>query len=574
MRARGQNYETPKTAQMSAFPTPPQTSSPPTTTMTPSSTYPNPALDTPAPTRAGPTSGSPHPAISYHRNFSRPTRSSITSIPLPPEPAQKTGLPTPPDSQKGSPELRQQLPIASQSVPDLQRSGTGPFIWSGSLAFASPPPANVHASPPPATATKSPKSRLSIDTQSSAGGKRTWPSSPVGTSPGTGLFKSGRWGGKKLSFGSSQGGGRRRGLSESSSSRTGPDWIDLGGGTKSVYDEPPVLAFTGDVGKRPQGTFEHEVEQRRREREQAWEREREAAEKEEGERRRREAEETEREVFRGEGYGHSTGAGRAAASWEGPMAPRSPYEDAYAGDRLAVPAPTTPQHDRTESANTARYSLYSLPPEEQLVYSRAASRLSWGKPLDRGAAGGVGEAPARHAHFDASTPHRSPKPLADLPMSMQKARALQARNGSVDQGKSTPQELLQLGIEAHERGDLSRSATLFERSARENGGCGAGMIMWGLALRHGWGCSVNQARGFKWLQKAAESVVEDLDKAVEQDRFVATDGGDGEAVVARNELVLAIYEMGQCFMRGWGCKKDKPLVRRRRHSRWPDKRPS
>ena len=47
-----------------------------------------------------------------------------------------------------------------------------------------------------------------------------------------------------------------------------------------------------------------------------------------------------------------------------------------------------------------------------------------------------------------------------------------------------PLVCLHLGIDAHENGELEKSAVLFERSARQ--GCGLGMLMYGLALRHGW----------------------------------------------------------------------------------------
>jgi hypothetical protein len=42
------------------------------------------------------------------------------------------------------------------------------------------------------------------------------------------------------------------------------------------------------------------------------------------------------------------------------------------------------------------------------------------------------------------------------------------------------------------------------------------MLLWGLSLRHGWGCHANPTLAFSFLQKAAESVVEDLDRVVEQ----------------------------------------------------------
>lgn len=140
--------------------------------------------------------------------------------------------------------------------------------------------------------------------------------------------------------------------------------------------------------------------------------------------------------------------------------------------------------------------------------------------------------------------------------------------GHAASGGQTAQDYLQAGIEAHERGDLERSAGLFERAAREDGGCGAGMLMWGLSLRHGWGCQVNESRAFKWLQKAAESVIEDLDSSLKSSTHPPKSKINGLSVqqrnesdvVAKSELVLAIYELGQCFMRGWGCKKDKQLA--------------
>ncbi|KAF9456689.1 hypothetical protein BDZ94DRAFT_1241351 [Collybia nuda] len=114
------------------------------------------------------------------------------------------------------------------------------------------------------------------------------------------------------------------------------------------------------------------------------------------------------------------------------------------------------------------------------------------------------------------------------------------------------QEFLQLGIQHHEANRLKESAVFFERSAKENGGCGVGMLMWGLALRHGWGCEKNEKLGFKWLRQAAESAVKDLENA--------RAGGDMDANAVQTELVLAIYEVGQCFFHGWGVAKDQKMA--------------
>ncbi|PFH50720.1 hypothetical protein AMATHDRAFT_144420 [Amanita thiersii Skay4041] len=120
------------------------------------------------------------------------------------------------------------------------------------------------------------------------------------------------------------------------------------------------------------------------------------------------------------------------------------------------------------------------------------------------------------------------------------------------ESKRTPQEYLQLGIQCHEANQLKDSAVYFEKSAKENGGCGVGMLMWGLTLRHGWGCEKDEKGGFKWLRRAAESAVEDLENA--------RVGGGMDPNAVKTELVLAIYEVGQCFFQGWGVGKDQKMA--------------
>ena len=111
-------------------------------------------------------------------------------------------------------------------------------------------------------------------------------------------------------------------------------------------------------------------------------------------------------------------------------------------------------------------------------------------------------------------------------------------------------QLLQEGIQHHEEDRLREAAIAFERSAKTPGGSGVGMLMWGLTLRHGWGCPKDESLGFSWLRRAAEAAVGDLERA--------RAGLDVSAV--RGELVLAIYEVGQCFFHGWGVKKDQKMA--------------
>jgi TPR repeat protein len=68
----------------------------------------------------------------------------------------------------------------------------------------------------------------------------------------------------------------------------------------------------------------------------------------------------------------------------------------------------------------------------------------------------------------------------------------------------TPVEYLHMGIQHHEASRLEESAVCFSRSAEEQGGCGLGMLMWGLSLRHGWGCPQDEKAAFQWLKKAAD----------------------------------------------------------------------
>ncbi|KAJ7222574.1 hypothetical protein GGX14DRAFT_429097 [Mycena pura] len=128
---------------------------------------------------------------------------------------------------------------------------------------------------------------------------------------------------------------------------------------------------------------------------------------------------------------------------------------------------------------------------------------------------------------------------------------LQSPSGSSSPAMRTAQEFLQLGIAHHEADRLAESAMCFERAATVDGGCGVGMLMWGLALRHGWGCTKNEKHGFKWLRRAAEHAVTDLE--------AARMGGEINESAVETELVLAIYEVGQCFFHGWGIPKDQKM---------------
>ncbi|KAI9600675.1 hypothetical protein H4Q26_000465 [Puccinia striiformis f. sp. tritici PST-130] len=121
---------------------------------------------------------------------------------------------------------------------------------------------------------------------------------------------------------------------------------------------------------------------------------------------------------------------------------------------------------------------------------------------------------------------------------------------------------------------MTLSAILFERCAKENGGCGVGMLMWALALRHGWGCMVDTAKAFGWLQLSIETLLRELhhSKLEKQhyDDLHSHQRTPKDVLLAqylinetngiKSELLLALYELGQCLMYGWGCQRDKHLA--------------
>ncbi|POY72341.1 hypothetical protein BMF94_4643 [Rhodotorula taiwanensis] len=116
-----------------------------------------------------------------------------------------------------------------------------------------------------------------------------------------------------------------------------------------------------------------------------------------------------------------------------------------------------------------------------------------------------------------------------------------------------PEDFLQLGIALHEAGHLERATSCFEKSSTISGGCCSGMLLHGLALRHGWGCKVDLPRAFGLFRQAATSHTDGLALAVE--RFL-TPREEG----SRIELALALYELAVSYRFGWGVERNKPMA--------------
>lgn len=144
-----------------------------------------------------------------------------------------------------------------------------------------------------------------------------------------------------------------------------------------------------------------------------------------------------------------------------------------------------------------------------------------------------------------------------------KASPLHQKSASAD---LTPEEHLDIGIEAHDSGATTKSTYHLRLAAIA--GLPTGMLLYALACRHGWGMRPNQEEGVKWLRKAIDTagvnVAEAEEKLTGAIRKSKANINPATDVVERKkrkaQYALAIYELGNSSMNGWGCPKDKPLA--------------
>ncbi|EAA34482.3 HCP-like protein [Neurospora crassa] len=108
---------------------------------------------------------------------------------------------------------------------------------------------------------------------------------------------------------------------------------------------------------------------------------------------------------------------------------------------------------------------------------------------------------------------------------------------------------IQQAIKWHEEGNLEESTALFGKLADPEGSNNPlSQVLYGLALRHGWGCTPDAAKAVTYLSAAASNAAE-----IEQ---LALQAGLKKGGAAKGELVLAIFELANCFRHGWGIPKD------------------
>jgi len=237
----------------------------------------------------------------------------------------------------------------------------------------------------------------------------------------------------------------------------------------------------------------------------------------------------------------------------------------YANDTVHTPISMTSEDWRrsTDYSNMGpsyTYSKFPLPRGRKLDRRSVGaeeflnSQIRWEQPKKQGQARPPSpESPPRS--FDKSRPSNDSRST-----SMDRGAPSQTSSNSTvrplpSSEKLTPQQHCDKGIEFHEAGAFMKSTYHFRLAARE--GNHEAMFWYGLACRHGWGMRENKTEAFNWLRKAVDSGHLEV---AEDEQVQTTDVMKKKQHKA--QYAVAIYELGKCYMNGWGAKQDKSLALR------------
>lgn len=130
----------------------------------------------------------------------------------------------------------------------------------------------------------------------------------------------------------------------------------------------------------------------------------------------------------------------------------------------------------------------------------------------------------------------------------------------------TLEEHVSLGILYHEKGNLRESSYHWQYAAFKNEL--TAMLLYGLALRHGWGIRQNPGEAAKWLRKVIGPTIDgysledilkpEVTKSLQESLLNAS----AASAVKKAQIALALYELGQCYVNSWGVEKDEDMALR------------
>ncbi|CAI6272040.1 unnamed protein product [Periconia digitata] len=237
----------------------------------------------------------------------------------------------------------------------------------------------------------------------------------------------------------------------------------------------------------------------------------------------------------------------------------------YANDTVHTPISMTSEDwrrstDYLNQGPSYTYSKFTLPRGRKLDRQSVGaeeflnSQIGWEQPRNKSQARPPSpESPPRS--FD------GPRPSGDSrSTSIDRGAPSQASSNSTVRAlpsteKLSPQQHCDRGIEFHEAGAFMKSTYHFRLAARA--GHPEAMFWYGLACRHGWGMRENKTEAFNWLRKAVDSGHLEV---AEDEQVPSTDFQRKKQHKA--QYAVAIYELGKCYMNGWGAKQDKSLALR------------
>ncbi|KAH6637858.1 hypothetical protein C7974DRAFT_432675 [Boeremia exigua] len=181
-------------------------------------------------------------------------------------------------------------------------------------------------------------------------------------------------------------------------------------------------------------------------------------------------------------------------------------------------------------------------PEDEARWEKRATVLVQSGPL-AASAHSAPPTPTIEISADMAALGMSPAPVSPRP-------GVQ-RNPST--GAVADETEIQEAIRLHEKGNLEASTALFGRLADPAGPNNAlAQVLYGLALRHAWGIDADQTQAVHFLSLAASN-------SAQVEQIALSAGLKGGS--AKGELVLAMYELANCFRNGWGVAKDPAAAR-------------
>ncbi|OMJ19468.1 Protein DSF2 [Smittium culicis] len=109
---------------------------------------------------------------------------------------------------------------------------------------------------------------------------------------------------------------------------------------------------------------------------------------------------------------------------------------------------------------------------------------------------------------------------------------------------SESERYFDLALHFHDSNELKMAAAYYKKSADLKHP--PGNLFYGLCLRHGWGVKESKAQSLIYIQNSVELLL-NLGSS-ELNKF--------EFARVKNDLPMAIYELGQSFFQGWGVPKN------------------